>query len=356
MIIRSAERSEATQLGSRVVETVNHLDGRGKHDMARDIIEGLESFPKRIPCKYFYDARGSRLFEHICGLPEYYPTRTELSILQGAAPELMEACAHRDLVEFGSGASLKIRTLLDAAEESSRATMRYIPVDISEAAVVDAANDLVERYPELRVLGIVADFTYQLDVLPSERPMMFCFLGSTIGNMEDGESISFLREIAANMGSDDALLIGFDMVKPREVLEAAYNDKQGITAEFNKNVLSVVNDGLGGDFDPSHFDHVAFYNEAESRIEMHLRANRGVRARLEAIGMEVTVEEGETIHTENSRKFTPSDISDMARHAGLSIRKWYADPEGWFSLLVMGLNGAGDGDDFSKLPVKAASR
>jgi L-histidine N-alpha-methyltransferase len=355
MIIRRDESSGAIEVGPRAVETVNHLDPRGKHDMAWDIIEGLKSSPKRIPCKYFYDAHGSKIFERICRLPEYYPTRTELSILQGAALELMETCAHKDLVELGSGASLKIKTLLDTAGESRRATLRYVAVDISEAAVVEAANDLEECYPELEVLGIVADFTCQMDVLPSERPMMFCFLGSTIGNMERRESVSFLRDIAGNMGDDDALLVGFDMVKPREVLEAAYNDSQGVTAEFNKNVLSVVNERLGGDFDPSDFDHVAFYNEAESRIEMHLRANRSVRAWLQGIGMEIAVEEGETIHTENSRKFTCEGISDMARDAGLSIRKWYTDPEGWFSLVVMTLDGAGDVNDSSKPPIEAVS-
>ncbi len=354
MSIGSAETADRVRPGPQLVETVNHLNGRHKGDMARDIRESLGAFPKRIPCKYFYDARGSRLFEEICRLPEYYPTRTELSILERVGPELMEACAHRDLVELGSGASLKIRTLLDAAGESSRTTLRYIPVDISETAVVEASADLVERYPELRVLGIVADFTCRLDVLPAERPLMFCFLGSTIGNMEQGESISFLRGVAESMKPDDSLLVGFDMVKSREVMEAAYNDSQGVTAEFNKNVLNVLNDGLGADFDPSHFDHVAFFNEAESRIEMHLRANREVRARLAAIDMEVRVEEGETIHTENSRKFTRESIGDMTLRAGLSIRKSYSDPDGWFSVVVMGRNGA-IRDDARTVPVEAAT-
>lgn len=322
----------------RSLETLNYLDGKYKNDIAKDIRECLTASQKHIPCKYFYDARGSRLFEDICRLPEYYPTRTELAILREIAPELMGTFAHKDLVELGSGGNLKIQTLLDAAGESNRATLRYIPVDISKSAIVEAAQGLLERYPELQVLGVVADFTSQLDVLPTERPLMFCFLGSTIGNMEEDEGIALLQSISRKMQPDDRLLVGFDMVKSKETLEAAYNDSRGVTSEFNKNVLNVLNKELNANFDPSHFDHLAFFNEAGSRIEMHLMANHDISVKLESIDVEVEFKRGETIHTENSRKFTKKSIEDMAARAGLCIQNWHLDRNGWFSLVVMGLN------------------
>jgi L-histidine N-alpha-methyltransferase len=320
----------------RPVETLNHLNERYQSNLARDIREGLTASQKCIPCKYLYDARGSKLFEDICHLPEYYPSRTELSILKEIAPELMGTLAHKDLVELGSGASLKVRILLDAAGESSRATMRYIPVDISESALIEASKDIVERYPELQVLGVVTDFTCHLDALPIGRPLMFSFLGSTIGNMGKDESISFLGTLSQNMKPDDRLLVGFDMVKSRKTLEAAYNDSEGLTSEFNKNVLYVLNNELNADFDPSHFDHLAFFNEVDSRIEMHLRANRDIIVRLESIDMEVEFQNGETIHTENSRKFTKHMIEEMVGWADLSIQEQYSDPDGWFCLVLMG--------------------
>ena len=331
-----AKMANPTNSMARLVETLNHLDERHKSNLARDIREGLTASQKYIPCKYFYDARGSKLFEDICHLPEYYLTRTELSILREIAPELMGTFAHKDLVELGSGASLKVRILLAAAGEANRATMRYIPVDISESALIEASKDIAERYPELPVLGVVTDFTCHLDALPTGRPLMFSFLGSTIGNMGKEESVSFLGTLSQKMKPDDRLLVGFDMVKSRKTLEAAYNDSRGLTSEFNKNVLCVLNNELNADFDPSHFDHVAFFNEAESRIEMHLRANRDITVRLESIDMEVEFEKGETIHTENSRKFTKHMIEEMAGLAGLSIQKHYSDPDGWFYLVLMG--------------------
>ncbi len=335
MDMRSEETLNSGESEPQSVKILNYLDGKYENDIARDAREGLGVSQKYVPCKYFYDARGSKLFEDICHLPEYYPTRTELSILREIAPEIMGTFAHKDLVELGSGASLKIRMLLDAAGEPNRASMRYIPVDISESAIIETSEDLLERYPELQVLGVVADFTCQLHVIPMVRPLMLCFLGSTIGNMEEDESISFLRSVSDNIKPDDRLLVGFDMVKSRETMEAAYNDSRGVTSEFNKNVLNVLNNELKAGFDPSDFDHLAFFNEAESRIEMHLRANRDIRVKLEAIDMELKLEKGETIHTENSRKFTKKSIKDIANQAELSIQNWYSDPDGWFSLVLM---------------------
>jgi len=321
----------------RLVETLNYLDvdEKYKNDIAREIREGLTASQKYIPCKYFYDTRGSRLFEEICQLPEYYLTRTEISILKDIAPDLMETFAHRDLVELGSGANMKIRVLLGSVDKSIRATLRYIPVDISESAVIEASWDLLERYPEIKVLGIIADFISQLDVIPTERPLMFCLLGSTIGNLEQEEAIEFLHSISRNMKLDDKLLVGFDMVKARVTMEAAYNDNQGVTAEFNKNILNVLNNELNANFDSSHFDHVAFFNEDHNRIEMHLRANHDNVVNLKSIDLELEFKRGETIHTENSRKFNAESIKDLAARAGLSIENWYSDTVGWFSLVLM---------------------
>ena len=328
-------RVNAIKSKPRLVETLNYLDGKYKNDIGKEIREGLAASQKYIPCKYFYDTRGSKLFKEICQLPEYYPTRTEISILRDIAPELMETFADKDIVELGSGANLKIGIMLDSVDKSTRATLRYIPVDISQSVVIEASQDLLERYPELQVLGIIADFTSQLDVIPTERPLMFCFLGSTIGNMGEDETISFLQSISENMKPDDRLLVGFDMVKTRETVEVAYNDSMGVTAEFNKNILNVVNNGLNANFDPSHFDHLAFFNEDHDRIEMHLRANRDISVKFESIDLEIKFKKGETIHTENSRKFTKKSIGDLASRAALSIQNWYSDPAGWFSLVVM---------------------
>jgi len=322
------------------VRVLNRLDGKYKAGISYDAQLGLTASQKRIPCKYFYDARGSGLFEEICRLPEYYPTRTELSILKTIAPGIMNGFLHKDLVELGSGATAKIRILLDAAGRLNRASMRYIPVDISESAIAGACDALPSLYPELQVLGIVADFTHQFDAIPIERPSMICFLGGTIGNMELEESVAFLRGISQNLKSDDRVMVGFDMVKERSILETAYNDSQGITADFNKNILGVLNNQLGADFDERYFDHLAYFNKAESRIEMHLVANRDVRVNIRSIGLEMEMKKGETIHTENSRKFTRESIEDMACQAGLAVQKWHSDDDGWFCLVMMGPYGS----------------
>ena len=324
--------------GTKELRMLNFLDGKYRAEISCDARLGLSAPQRWIPCKYFYDARGSEIFEDICRVPEYYPTRAELSILKAVAPEIMRAFAHKDLVELGSGATAKIRILLDAAGKHNRGTIRYIPVDISESAIAGSCEDLLVSYPELPVLGIIADFTHQLDAIPIGRPRMICFLGGTIGNMEAEEGASFLRDIAGNLKPDDSVLVGFDLLKDRSVMEAAYNDSRGVTARFNKNILRVLNNELKADFDETDFDHLAFFNDAESRIEMHLVANRDVRVYIAAIGMQIGIKKGESIHTENSRKFTSACIEDMADRAGLCIKESYSDSNEWFSVVLMGPN------------------
>ncbi len=302
-----------------------------------DLAAGLTARPKYIPCKYFYDAQGSRLFEAICRLPEYYPTRTEMGLLKEVAPGLAGTLNHKDLVELGSGADRKIGILLEAVTPETRSTLRYIPVDISDSAVRNSSLNLKARFPELTVRGMVADFTSQLEALPTNRPTMFLFLGSTIGNFGEAEAVLFLRNIRAVMKPEDTLLVGFDMIKPIPIIEAAYNDTRGVTAEFNRNILKVVNRELKTLFDPSCFDHLAFFNENHSRIEMHLKANRDVTARVDALKTTLELKEGETFHTENSRKFTRESIEQMAGLAGLTIQDWHQDSNGWFSLVSMRL-------------------
>jgi L-histidine N-alpha-methyltransferase len=315
------------------IEVINHLDFTFKESIQGDMQQGLRAQQKFIPSKYFYDERGSKLFEDICELPEYYPTCTELSILKKIAPQIMCSIRFIDLIELGSGSSYKIQILMNAASESNRATMRYIPVDISESAVLKAAQGLIKIYPELQVMGIVADFTNKMDFVPTERSSLFMFFGSTIGNFRQDEAIAFLRNISDIMKIDDSLLIGFDMIKPKGIIEAAYNDSQGITSEFNKNILHVVNDELNANFDPLLFDHLAFYSDAHERIEMHLRANCDCTVIIKELDMEVTFKKGETIHTENSKKFSRKRIESIIGEAELSIKEWFCDPDEWFSVL-----------------------
>lgn len=314
---------------------LNYLDGQYGAKISYDAQVGLTAPQRWMPCKYFYDARGSAIFEEISRLPEYYPTRAELSILRTNAPEIMTTLAHKDIIELGSGATAKIRILLDAAGRRHRRTMRYIPVDISESAIKAACRDLLAPYPELQVLGIVADFTHQLDAVPVERPLIICFLGGTIGNMDPEDGILFLEHIARHLKPGDSVLVGFDLVKDRSVMETAYNDSQGVTASFNKNMLRVLNHQLKANFDERDFDHLAFFNESESRIEMHLVANRDVWVDIPTIGLGIAMKKGETIHTENSRKFTYASVDNMANRAGLHIQQWYSDSDDWFSVALM---------------------
>lgn len=313
----------------------NHLDTRFNEQIARDVMNGLTAPQKYLPSKYFYDARGSQLFEEICLLPEYYLTRTEMAILKGSAKEIMKKFRGGDLIELGSGANWKIRMLIEAVDISQRSRIRYVPVDVSASALIEASEELLDIYPEIEVMGIIADFVHPMEFIPSDRDKLITFFGSTIGNLDEEECHVFLRSISENMKEGDRFVFGLDMLKPREIIEAAYNDSRNITSEFNKNILNVVNRELNGDFDPSHFDHVAFFNEEKEQIEMHLRANRRVVVEIGDLNLSVTLERGETIRTEISRKFSRESAEAMISKAGLGIEAWFSDPEEWFSLLKL---------------------
>jgi L-histidine N-alpha-methyltransferase len=319
---------------STLIEIRNHQKGNFFDDIARDVQKGLTAPRKTLPSKYFYDSRGSKLFERICHLPEYYPTRTEMILLRQTAPRLMQSMEECDLVELGSGANWKIRLLLDALPGPA-SEIRYIPVDVSESALQEAAEELRSLYPELPILGLVDDFTQSLDRLPDERPRLLILFGSTLGNFSEKGGIKFLRRLARSMNPGDRFLLGLDMLKDRATLEAAYNDSEGVTEAFNKNILHVLNRELQADFEPDHFDHVARFNEVQEQVEMYLQASRDVEVRLSDLDLTVEMEKGEKIRTEICRKFSRKSAEEMFDEAGLSSEQWFTDRKEWFSLVLL---------------------
>jgi L-histidine Nalpha-methyltransferase len=318
------------------LEILNCLEEDSSEDTGRDIVAGLRQPQKRLPSKYFYDDHGSWLFEQICGLPEYYLTRTELGILEHMAPEIMAffAQAPGDLVELGSGSNRKIKILLDAARGSGLTRLRYVPVDISESALKEACAELLELFPDLHILGLIADFTRHLEVLPRRRKLL-TFLGSTIGNFSREERLGFLKKVAASMNPEDRLLLGLDMLKPADIIEAAYNDDQGVTAEFNKNLLRNLNRSFNANFKVADFEHQAVFVEEKERVEMHLRATRPTSARIADLDLQVACRPGETIHTEICQKFSRERANRDFQQAGLAATRWFTDPQGWFSLVML---------------------
>ena len=311
----------------------NLFEEDASNTVAHDVLAGLRAEQKYIPSKYFYDARGSHLFELICNLPEYYPTRTELRLLGTHARDIVRGFRNGDLVELGSGANWKIRTLLEALGRSRRSDMQYVPVDVCASVLKQSSDELTASYPELKVNGIVADFTRDLQCIKSDRPKLVMFFGSTIGNLDELEASSFLKCVAASLNPGDRFLLGLDMVKPVEIIEAAYNDSRRLTAEFNRNILLVINRELAANFSPDAFDHVAFFNSEEERVEMHLRAKIDIWVEVKAIAVSFVLRRGETIRTEICRKFRRHGAERMIRDAGMEVSRWYSDAKGWFSLL-----------------------
>jgi len=301
--------------------------------LGRDVAAGLTRPQKVLPPKYLYDERGSELFDAICDLPEYYPTRTEEALLRGIARDLVDRIRPEQLIELGSGASRKTRVLLDALTEVCPQAS-YVPVDVSEDMLRRSARALRRSYPGLDVHGIVGDYERHLRHLPDAERRLVVFLGSTIGNFSEAEGEQFLAALREQLDAGDCLLIGFDLVKPVEILHAAYNDSAGITAEFNRNVLRVLNRELDGDFDLDEFEHEAFFDRESSRIEMHLRARRAVEVTLAAIDLTVEFAAGETIRTEISRKFTRESALGLLRAGGFAPREWHVSPDGFFSLAL----------------------
>ncbi|MFI8191877.1 L-histidine N(alpha)-methyltransferase [Streptomyces sp. NPDC085946] len=293
-----------------------------------DVRRGLASRPKTLPPKWFYDAHGSDLFEEITRLPEYYPTRAEREILAARAGEIAAATGARTLVELGSGSSEKTRYLLDAL-----AGLRtYVPVDVSESALTRAGQALVARRPGLGVHALIADFTAELTLPDTPGPRLVAFLGGTIGNLLPAERAAFLASVRALLAPGDALLLGTDLVKDEEVLVRAYDDAAGVTAAFNKNVLTVINRELGADFDPAAFDHVALWDAGHEWIEMRLRSRTAQTVKVPALDLAVDFAAGEELRTEVSAKFRKEGVRSELSAAGMELSHWWTDGRGRFAL------------------------
>ncbi|WP_338702792.1 L-histidine N(alpha)-methyltransferase [Streptomyces sp. Q6] len=293
-----------------------------------DVLHGLTRSPKTLPPKWFYDARGSELFDEITTLPEYYPTRAEREILIARAPEIAAATGARTLVELGSGSSDKTRHLLDAFA----ALTTYVPVDVSESALRGAARTLLAERPTLAVHALVADFTAALALPATPGPRLVAFLGGTIGNLLPVERAAFLASVRALLSPGDFFLLGTDLVKDEATLVAAYDDAAGVTAAFDKNVLSVVNRELGADFDLDAFDHVARWNASQEWIEMRLRSSAAQTVKIPALDLAVDFTAGEELRTEVSAKFRRDGVRDELALAGLDLAHWWTDEAGRFAL------------------------
>jgi L-histidine N-alpha-methyltransferase len=295
---------------------------------------GLTASPKKLLPKYFYDARGSELFEQITGLPEYYPMRAESALLEAIASDLMSSLKPQEIVELGSGSSTKTRILLDR-QDQAQPVHTYVPLDVSESIVRLAADELQERYPGLAIHGVVADFETQLDKLPGATGRrLVLFLGSTIGNLEPEPRVRLLRSIRELLAAEDSLLLGVDLVKDIGTIERAYNDAAGVTAAFNLNILNVINDGLDADFRPEAFKHVAFFNREHARIEMHLKPLVAQTVRLRDLDLTVEFKPDEMIWTESSHKFTRESVEAMLGAAGLRLASWFSGEEPVFGLAL----------------------
>ena len=297
-----------------------------------DVIQGLSGKTKTLPCKYFYDERGSVLFDAICELPEYYPTRTELKIMKDNASAIGSSLGKGVLlIEFGSGSSLKTRILLDNLVNP----VAYIPVDISEEHLNRSASSLAESYPKLVILPVCADFTEKFSIPetePADKTVIY-FPGSTIGNFEEDEAKLILnrwRRLCVNGGG---LLIGIDLIKDQKILEAAYNDEQGVTADFNLNILDRINKELGANFKTTNFTHRAHCDTDKSRVEMHLVSNCQQTALID--GHQITLEEGETIHTESSHKYTFKSFAEIASSANFKSKHVWIDENSWFGVYFL---------------------
>jgi L-histidine N-alpha-methyltransferase len=303
---------------------------RGLRD---DAARGLRRTPKELAPTWLYDDRGSELFDEITRLPEYYPTRAERSILAERAPEIARRSGADTLVELGAGTSEKTRILLDAMADTGR-LRRFVPFDVAEPTLVATAEAVAREHPGIEVHAVVGDFRHHLGAIPSTGRRMVAFLGGTIGNLRRHERAQLLRELAATMEPGDTLLLGTDLVKDRRRLIAAYDDAAGVTAAFNKNVLTVLNRELDADFDITRFEHVARFDEDEEWIEMWLRSVGEQRVRVGALGLDLHFADGEEMRTEISAKFRPEGIRAELEQAGLHSVRWWTDPDGDYGLTL----------------------
>jgi L-histidine Nalpha-methyltransferase len=320
-------------LSTAAILVESYVGPSDERSLADDVLDGLTRPFKELPPKHFYDAAGAELFDRICELPEYYPTRAERAILEQRSADIVAATGVAELVELGSGTAAKTRLLL-AAMADAGTLCRYVPVDVTEAMVLDCADALVEEFPGLRVHGIVGDFERHLShVPPPDGPRVVAFLGGTIGNFTPGSRRRFLRGLAKLLRPGvDHLLLGTDLVKDPAIIEAAYDDSAGVTAEFNRNVLRVINRELDANFDVDSFEHVAFFDREREWVEMRLRAQRRMDVEVRKLGLKVAFVPREELRTEISAKFTADRLRGDLAAAGLELRELLTDPDDLFAL------------------------
>jgi L-histidine N-alpha-methyltransferase len=300
-------------------------------ELRADVVAGLTAERKWLPPKWFYDAEGSELFEKITQLPEYYPTRSEREVLAAHAGDVAELTGAHTLVELGSGSSEKTRLLLDAL--TGHGTLEaFVPLDVSESALAEAAEAISKDYPGLAVRGVVGDFTQHLALLPGGQPRVVAFLGGTIGNFLPAERATFLRSVREVLDEGEWLLLGTDLVKDAGILERAYDDAAGVTGEFNKNVLRVINTRLGANFDVDEFEHVSHWDAENEWIEMRLRARRALTVEIPGADLTVAFAEGEHVRTEISAKFRPNGVEAELAAAGFALERWWTDSQQRFGV------------------------
>lgn len=309
-----------------------HLEhGNMAASMGAEVARGLRRHPKRLPSKYFYDERGSLLFEEITEQPEYYLTRVEQSLLEDRSIEIARLTRSEELVELGAGSAKKTRCLIEAGLEEGH-LRRYVPLEFSAKMAERTAHELEKRYPGLAVHAVIGDFENHLTEIPSGGRRLVALLGSTIGNFDRKQAVELLCDVASLLSDGGHFLLGTDLVKNKETLDAAYNDRRGVTAEFNRNILNVINDRLGADFDPRAFEHVAFFNEREARIETYLRSIRDQSVRIDDIDIDVAFAKDEMMRTEISCKYTRESVEEMLATAGLRLEHWFTDRDRDFAL------------------------
>jgi L-histidine N-alpha-methyltransferase len=320
-------------LCTEAIRVESYVGPGDERSLADDVLDGLTKPFKELPPKHFYDAAGAELFDRICELPEYYPTRAERAILEQRSDEIAAATGATELVELGSGTAAKTRLLLSAMADAGT-LRRYVPVDVTEAMVLSCADELVEEFPGLQVHGIVGDFERHLRHVPEpDGPRIVAFLGGTIGNFPPGSRRRFLRAMAKLLRPGvDHLLLGTDLVKDPAIIEAAYDDSAGVTAAFNRNVLHVINRELDADFDVDAFEHVAFFDREREWIEMRLRAQRRMDVEVRTLGLKVAFAPREELRTEISAKFTEERLRGDLAAAGLELREVLTDPDDLFAL------------------------
>ena len=336
MVIYRAKAGNITSLEKRLEISYlksNNLPSNTSN--GQDVVKGLTQTSKSLPPRYFYDDLGSQLFEQICELPEYYPTRTETLILRQYAKEIAQLTGACELVELGSGSSSKTRLLLDAYQALGNG-LGYVPIDVSGGILTESAQQLLQDYPALRIQGLVGTYEQalaQLETTALPSRMIF-FLGSTLGNLTPQGCDRFFSQVLAALDFGEYFLLGVDLQKPKQIIEAAYNDAQGVTAQFNLNMLKHLNQRFKGNFDTKLFEHWAFYNEQLNQIEMHLRCLQAHSIDLKALNLKVKFEAGETIMTEISRKFDLEVIQKELQEKGLKPLAVWNDPQQWFGLIL----------------------